>query len=174
MAQITYFGRALTDLELLDEFLMLEDPVAEIDTFRLMAEAVSLLQRHFLIGGPVDELRELAISRGRSGYLAPYSFEPAYNAILILAIRHQREEDSLSRNHGVGRGVRRYSIKLNRWCPRPESNRHASRRGIFLPLRLSPPLAGSWSGARLHHGLATVGARRLLSTPSLYQGLARH
>ena len=26
------------------------------------------------------------------------------------------------------------------WCPGPESNRHALRRGIFLPLRLSPPL----------------------------------
>src|SRR6478609_11905484 len=40
-------------------------------------------------------------------------------------------------------------------------------RGIFLPLRLSPPAQGcSWSGARLHHSLAAVGARRLLSTPS--------
>ncbi|MNS52895.1 hypothetical protein D3C72_856310 [compost metagenome] len=41
-------------------------------------------------------------------------------------------------------------------------------RGIFLPLRLSPParVRCSWSGARLHHSLAAVGARRLLSTPS--------
>ncbi len=43
-------------------------------------------------------------------------------------------------------------------------------RGIFVPLRLSPPPLGnrrrSWSGARLHPGLAAVGARRLLSTPS--------
>ncbi len=39
--------------------------------------------------------------------------------------------------------------------------------GIFIPLRLSPPLSGSWSGARLRRGLATLGARRLLSTPSL-------
>ena len=54
------------------------------------------------------------------------------------------------------------------WCPRPESNRHALRRGIFFPLRLSPPARGrcSWAGARLHHSLAAVGARRLLSTPS--------
>ncbi len=29
--------------------------------------------------------------------------------------------------------------RLPNWCPRPESNRHALRRGIFLPLRLSPP-----------------------------------
>jgi len=51
-------------------------------------------------------------------------------------------------------------------------------RGIFVPLRLSPPpLASrrrSWSGARLHPGLAAVGARRLLSTPSRPEaGLAR-
>jgi hypothetical protein len=41
-------------------------------------------------------------------------------------------------------------------------------RGIFLPLRLSPPtrMRCLWSGARLHHSLAAVGARRLLSTPS--------
>ena len=58
--------------------------------------------------------------------------------------------------------------RLPNWCPRPESNRHAFRRGIFLPLRLSPPAHTrcSWSGARLHHSLAAVGARRLLSTPS--------
>ena len=54
------------------------------------------------------------------------------------------------------------------WCPRPESNRHAFRRGIFFPLRLSPParMRCSWAGARLHHRLAALGARRLLSTPS--------
>ena len=56
------------------------------------------------------------------------------------------------------------------WCPRPESNRHALRRGIFFPLRLSPPPSPkkrrSWAGARLHHSLSAVGARRLLSTPS--------
>jgi hypothetical protein len=40
-------------------------------------------------------------------------------------------------------------------------------RGIFMPLRLSPPAwSCSWSGARLHHSLAATGARRLLSTPS--------
>jgi len=56
------------------------------------------------------------------------------------------------------------------WCPRPESNRHALRRGIFFPLRLSPPPSPkkrrSWAGARLHHSLSALGARRLLSTPS--------
>jgi plasmid stabilization system protein ParE len=36
-------------------------------------------------------LRELVISRGRTGYVALYSFEEDRDAVLILAIRHQRE-----------------------------------------------------------------------------------
>ena len=31
------------------------------------------------------------ISRGRTGYVALFSFEEAHDAVLILAIRHQRE-----------------------------------------------------------------------------------
>jgi hypothetical protein len=52
--------------------------------------------------------------------------------------------------HGGGSGIQAHTGQerksrpcVNRggldWCPRPESNRHALRRGIFLPLRLSPP-----------------------------------
>jgi plasmid stabilization system protein ParE len=36
-------------------------------------------------------LRELVISRGRTGYVALYSFEEDQDAVLVLAIRHQRE-----------------------------------------------------------------------------------
>jgi len=58
----------------------------------LIEEAVSVLIRHPLIGRPVEYgLRELVISRGRSGYMALYSLEEAHDAVLILAIRHQRE-----------------------------------------------------------------------------------
>jgi plasmid stabilization system protein ParE len=64
---------------------MTEDPLTAIETFSLIAEAIALLERHRLIGRPVAELRELVISRGRSGYVALHS------CVLILAIRHQRE-----------------------------------------------------------------------------------
>ena len=70
---------------------MTKDPLAAIETFSLIAEAVVLLERHPLIGRAVDEFRELVISFGRSGYVALYSFEPAYYAVLILSIRHQRD-----------------------------------------------------------------------------------
>jgi hypothetical protein len=36
-------------------------------------------------------LRELIISRGRSGYVALYEYQPALERVLVVAIWHQRE-----------------------------------------------------------------------------------
>ncbi len=92
MARISYSARAFADLDRLTDFLLESDPVAAGETIELIAEAVLILQRHPLIGRPVDaDIRELVISRGRTGYVALYSYEPEHDAILILAIRHQRE-----------------------------------------------------------------------------------
>lgn len=92
MAKLSYSGRALADLERLTEFLIGIDPAAAAETVGLIAEVVELLIRHPLIGRPVEHpLRELVISRGRTGYVALYSFEEDQDAVLILAIRHQRE-----------------------------------------------------------------------------------
>lgn len=58
--------------------------------------------------------------------------------------------------------------RLPSWCPRPESNRHDREVEGFsyhFDFRRQRKRC-SWSGARLHHSLAAVGARRLLSTPS--------
>lgn len=38
-------------------------------------------------------LRELVISRGLTGYVALHSLEEGQDAVLILAIRHQREAE---------------------------------------------------------------------------------
>ena len=82
----------LSDLEKLTDFLIETDPSAAEETLGLIEEAVELLNRHPLIGRPVEhELRELVISRGRTGYVALYCFEEARDAVLILALRHQRE-----------------------------------------------------------------------------------
>lgn len=92
MAKLSYSGRALVDLERLTDFLIEADPKAALETVGLIEEAVGLLARHPLIGRPVEHpLRELVISRGRTGYVALYSFEEDRDAVLILAIRHQRE-----------------------------------------------------------------------------------
>ena len=92
MARLIYSEQAVADLERLTDFLLEIDPLAAAETVGLIEEAVAVLERHPLIGRPVeDELRELVISRGRTGYVALYSFEADQDAILILAIRHQRE-----------------------------------------------------------------------------------
>ncbi|MBS1160519.1 MAG: addiction module toxin RelE [Proteobacteria bacterium] len=92
MARLSYSEQALADIEALTAFLAESDALAAMETFDLIDEAISLLCRHPFIGRPVEHaLRELVISRGRTGYLALYSFEEAQDAILILCIRHQRE-----------------------------------------------------------------------------------
>lgn len=74
------------------DFLAESDPVAAAETLGLIVEAVALLRRHPLIGRPVEhESRELLISRGRTGCVALYSFEEAQDAVLIHAVRRQRE-----------------------------------------------------------------------------------
>lgn len=92
MAKISYSDKALSDLERLTDFLLESDAQAAIVTIDLVTDAVSILKRHPLIGRPVDDdLRELVISRGHTGYVALYSYEEAMDRVLVLAIRHQRE-----------------------------------------------------------------------------------
>ena len=92
MARLIYSARALDDLERVTDFLVDTDPAAAAVTVDLIAEAVAILAHHPLIGRPAEHgLRELVISRGRTGYVARYSFETAQDCILILAVRHQRE-----------------------------------------------------------------------------------
>ena len=92
MARLIYSARALDDLERVTDFLVDTDPAAAAVTVDLIAEAVAILARHPLIGRPAERgLRELVISRGRTGYIALYSFETAQDCVLILAVRHQRE-----------------------------------------------------------------------------------
>lgn len=92
MARLIYSSHTFNDLERLTDFLIDTDPAAASETVELIAEAVSILKRHPQIGRPVQEnLRELVISRGKTGYVALYSYEAEHDAVLILAIRHQRE-----------------------------------------------------------------------------------
>lgn len=92
MAAVDYAPRALADLERLVDFLMENDPAGAAATFALIESAVSVLVQHPLIGRPVEAgLRELVISRGRTGYLALYRYNASRDRVLVLAIRHQRE-----------------------------------------------------------------------------------
>ena len=92
MARLIYSGQALAALERLTDFLIESDPAAATETVDLITEAVEVLANHPLIGRPTEHgLRELLISRGRSGYVALYSYERREDVVLVLAIRHQRE-----------------------------------------------------------------------------------
>jgi len=91
VAKISYSGQALADLEHISDFLSAngQDALAALD---LIDDAVSVLARHPFIGRPAEAgMRELVISQGKTGYVALYAYELEYDAILILAVRHQRE-----------------------------------------------------------------------------------
>lgn len=92
MTTVYYSSRALTDIERLADFLLATEPHAATDTGTILMEAIAMLSKHPLVGRIVEQgLRELVISRGRSGYVALYRFDADTNQVYVLAVRHQRE-----------------------------------------------------------------------------------
>lgn len=92
MARLIYSRRAFADLGRLTDFLLETEPAAAVETAELIAEAVQILGNHPLLGRPAEHgMRELIISRGRTGYIALYSYEDERDTVLVLAVRHQRE-----------------------------------------------------------------------------------
>ena len=92
MATLIYSRRAFSDLERLVSFAEDRGPAEALAVVAVIAEAVDLLARHPLIGRLAEHgLRELVISRGKTGYVALYDFAPVPDEVVILAIRAQRE-----------------------------------------------------------------------------------
>jgi len=92
VAQVVYSDRAVADIERLADFLVESDPALAFETMAIIRDAVDILERHPLIGRQGEQgMREMVISRGRTGYIAIYDFIEADDAVLVLAIRHQRE-----------------------------------------------------------------------------------
>ncbi len=85
---------AADDLERLTDFLLQTAPESAPGTVETILDALQILARHPRIGRPLPAgLRELVISHGRTGYLALYSHDEGADIALILAIRHQRENE---------------------------------------------------------------------------------
>lgn len=85
---------AAQDLEELCDFLLERFPEHAVQTVDVVLNALEVLTQHPLMGRPIGHgLRELVISRGRSGYLALYEFDPIADIAMVHAIRHQRESD---------------------------------------------------------------------------------
>jgi plasmid stabilization system protein ParE len=92
VASLAYDRRALQDLDRIMDFLMREDASACEEALLLIHGGIGVLQSHPLIGRMVhDELRELVISHGNTGYVALYHFRNASDHVQVRAIRHQRE-----------------------------------------------------------------------------------
>ena len=94
MAEIVYSPNAIANIERAFEYLAEKDPRSALAAASAIRTGVEVLARHPLIGRPAeDELRELVISFGRTGYVALYRFVPSENRVRVLALRHQRELD---------------------------------------------------------------------------------
>ena len=83
---------AAEDLDRLTDFLLQSEPEAAEATVGLIVGGLEILAHHPLVGRPLTNgLRELVISRGRTGYLALYRYDAQADLVLVLAVRHQRE-----------------------------------------------------------------------------------
>ena len=84
---------AADDLDRLVDFLLVEFPRDAVRTANLITDALAILEQHPKIGRPVEQgLRELVISRGKSGYVALYQYDEPADMAVVLAVRHQREQ----------------------------------------------------------------------------------
>ena len=96
MSYVRLSAWAQSDLTRLRTFLANKDVNAAQRAMLVIREAFMPLTHAPMIGRPVEDtdgLRELVIDFGASGYLALYRFEPALDAVTILAVKHQREDD---------------------------------------------------------------------------------
>ena len=92
MLRLVFAPRALDDLDRLTDFLLDHSPESAAPTAPIIVSGLQALKLHPLLGRPAEHgLRELLISRGRTGYVALYDYDAATDTVLVLAVRHQRE-----------------------------------------------------------------------------------
>jgi plasmid stabilization system protein ParE len=79
-------------LERILEFLASDNPSVALATAQAIRSGVEVLASHPFLGRPTAHgRRELILSRGKSGYVALYRYDPGLDKVLVLAIRPQRE-----------------------------------------------------------------------------------
>ena len=92
MAAVFLSAEAWDDLERLEEFLFLQNDPLNYGLLDYLMQALLVLTHQPGIGRPVGNgVRELIISRHRTGYLARYEYDEAAQLIRVTRIRHQRE-----------------------------------------------------------------------------------
>jgi plasmid stabilization system protein ParE len=92
VTRLVVSARGLEDLARLCGFLEQSLPLEAARTAELIADGLDILKDHPGVGRPVGHgLRELVISRGRTGYLALYAYDQDADVVSVLGLRHQRE-----------------------------------------------------------------------------------
>lgn len=93
MAEIVFSDTAIQDIYRLTYFLFETYPEVAMDTGEIIVDGLTVLATHPLVGIKNDEgLRKLVISRGRSGYIAIYDYDQLKERVLVVTIKHQRED----------------------------------------------------------------------------------
>ena len=92
MPRLIVTAGAVAGLERCRRFLSGRDPAAARRAAGEIRRSLDMLARFPQAGRPVeDDLRELVIPFGDSGYVALYHHDAAADEVLVLAFRHQRE-----------------------------------------------------------------------------------
>ena len=92
MAQVIYTQRAFDDLRRTYDTTATDDPTLAANLSALIRQALSALEHSPLLGRAAEEgLRERAISRGKTGYVALYRYLDLDDTVLVLAIRKRSE-----------------------------------------------------------------------------------
>lgn len=94
MPRVIITEGAVQGLERCRRFLAGKSPEAARRAGQTIARHLATLETTPTIGRPFPELpewRELVIEFGDSGYVALYRYEPADDAVYVLAFRHQKE-----------------------------------------------------------------------------------
>ena len=96
MSQVILSERARQDISRLYFFLAEKDEAAALRAVETIEAAFSSLRAFPQMCECLEEdasLRELVIEFGNSGYLALYHFDEMRDTVIVLAIKHQLEDD---------------------------------------------------------------------------------
>lgn len=94
MITISYSSAFWDDMVRLTEFLLTQNMPADLATYDIVMHGIDLLKKHPEIGrlATSDGLRELVISRSKTGYIALYNYDELLDLVNVVSIWHQRKE----------------------------------------------------------------------------------
>lgn len=99
MARIEFAPEVSEDFDRILEHLLEHDAVDAPARLEEIVLAIDVLEKNPLIGRPVgSDRRELIVGRDARGYTALYRYIPEIEAVIVLAIRNQREAGHAQRS----------------------------------------------------------------------------